>query len=361
MAAGLYIHVPYCTAKCSYCAFYSMPQTATVSRYLVKLAEEYAERRIEIADSFSTIYIGGGTPSLLSVDDLDKMQAIFADEKPEEFTIEVNPDDVTAHKAEAWRALGVNRVSMGVQTLDDGLLKIIGRRHTAAQAVSAFETLRKAGFDNINVDAIMGLPGQALDSWQRTLDELLRLQPEHLSAYILEYEKGSRLSAALLAGRITPVDDDTQAKMYNALCDTARKAGFEHYEISNFALSGRHSRHNSSYWQGTPYLGIGPAAHSFDGKIRRYNPSSLQKWMDGQRGIIEPETETEQLNDALMTALRTARGFDYRQLDASHLAQLRESLRKVPQDAIIDDGTAIRITERSWLIADAITSTLFFE
>lgn len=361
MDSGLYIHVPYCASKCSYCAFYSMPQTATIEAYLDRLAEEYKARREEINSPFSTIYIGGGTPSLLTDKQIERLRAIFSDEHPHEFTIEANPDDVTAVKAKAWADLGINRVSMGVQSLEDDMLMAIGRRHTARQAVEAFETLRNTGFKNISVDAIIGLPGQTLDSWQHTLKGLIALEPDHLSSYILEYEKGSRLSAALQAGRITPVDDDTQAEMYNMLCDLTSDAGFEHYEISNFALPGRHSRHNSSYWRGMPYLGIGPAAHSFDGQLRRFNPSSLHKWLAGEHAIKQPETPVEQLNDALMTALRTAEGFDYTTLESNRRSKLRRALRHVPQGSIIDNGTSIRITERSWLIADAITSTLFFE
>lgn len=361
MAAGLYIHVPYCTSKCSYCAFYSLPPRSTTDMYLRALADEYLSRRLEIDAPFTTVYIGGGTPSLLSEHEFGEICSLFADEKPVEFTIEVNPDDVTLSKARFWREMGVNRISMGVQSLDDKMLQTIGRRHDAAQAVEAFHTLRKAGFNNISIDAIMGLPGQTMAAWHDTLVRMIALQPEHISSYILEYEKGSRLSAALQTGRIQATDDDTVAGMYKLLCQELAKAGFEHYEISNFALPGHRSLHNSSYWRDVPYLGIGPAAHSFDGILRRVNPPSLQKWLDGQRGIPEPETETERLNDSLMTALRTVEGFDYTRLNPKRKAEMASALVHIPASAIENDGTHIRIKEHSWLIADAITSTLFFD
>lgn len=358
--AGLYIHVPFCVTKCSYCAFYSVPRTELVDAYIDRLATEYTARRHEIAEPFETVYLGGGTPSILDAGQFERLCRLFADEHPVEFTIEVNPDDVTVAKAHHWRRLGVNRVSMGVQSLDDELLKIVGRRHTADDALRAFEVLRNAGFDNISVDAIMGLPGQSLASWADTLKGLITLNPQHLSSYILEYEKGSRLYAALMAGKLQATNEDLVADMYAMLCELAAAAGMEHYEISNFASPGYHSRHNSAYWNDTPYLGLGPAAHSFDGKIRRYNPSSIKKWLDGEQAIVDVESEVDRLNDRLMTALRTARGFDYTSLTTPRLSEFKHAMRKVPADLVIDDGKTLRITEPGWLLADAITSALLF-
>lgn len=263
MGSGLYIHIPFCHSKCSYCDFYSMPLRHEVENaYIDALLREWELRHRELEISPTTIYLGGGTPSILSDANLTRLlQGIGIDRLAalSEVTIEVNPEDVTPQRASLLRESGINRVSMGVQSLDDDLLKAIGRRHDSHTAVKAYETLRAAGFSNISLDLMYGLPSQSMTQWEETLHSMLgRLHPEHLSAYILSYEHGTRMTAMRDAGKLTPVDDDTILQMYSLLCDMSREAGYDHYEISNFALPGHKSRHNSAYWDMSPYIGLVP-------------------------------------------------------------------------------------------------------
>lgn len=347
--AGLYIHIPFCRAKCAYCDFYSGPlRTFNPEAYTRALAREL-EARAAQSQRFSTVYIGGGTPSSVP----PELLTPFLELADGEATVEVNPEDVTDHYARRLRAAGANRVSMGVQSLDDEELRAIGRRHDRQRAISAFHSLRGAGFDNISLDLIYGLPGQDTDSWRRSLNGVLDLAPEHLSAYILSYEPGTLLHTRRATGRITETDDETIAAMYGELCSATRAAGFSHYEISNFALPGRRSRHNSSYWDLTPYLGLGPGAHSFDGTLRSHNPADLRAYLANPAGVnvIESENADERHNDMLLTALRTARGIHPSVFTPSELDLAQRLLTPT-------DGDRLRIAEPDWLLADSIISRL---
>lgn len=359
---GLYIHTPFCHSKCAYCDFYSMPIPDGMDmRYARAVARELALRSAAYPP-FTTLYLGGGTPSILPIDALAIM---LADVPDGEVTIEVNPEDVTLDKARAWLDLGINRASMGVQSLDDDQLSLIGRRHSAAQAVEAYETLRRAGFANISLDLIYGLPGQSLDSWRQSLASLLTLRPEHLSAYILSYEPRTRLSVMLRFGQVSETDDDTIALMYDYLRQATAEAGYEHYEISNFALPGRRARHNSSYWTGESYLGLGPGAHSFDGKDRLFNPPNLRAYLTKiESGAIaaevDPEDDNSRFNDRVMTALRTADGLDLDAIDAGRARRLlSDAAPYLRSGRLILSENRLRIPPASWLISDAIISDLF--
>lgn len=355
--AALYIHIPYCHSKCAYCDFFSIPVAGRdITATIDAIKREYEGRLTEMEDqSFRTIYFGGGTPSCVPADTLHELCSGLPMHEAEERTIEVNPEDVTFKVAESWLKMGFNRVSMGVQSLVDSELQAVGRRHTAAQALQALGMLRQVGFANISVDLIFGLPGQSLKSWSSSLDTLLAASPEHLSAYCLSYEPHTRLTARLKAGKLTPTDDDTLAEMYALLCHRASEAGFEHYEISNFAQPNFHSRHNSSYWDGTPYLGLGPGAHSCDVHgLRRYNPSNIAEWMR-TGAMIEEETDTERLNDRIMTALRTSAGLnlsDFSDDDASGI--LERAARHIAIGNIAQTDCRLRIPEHRWLVSDAI-------
>lgn len=343
--AGLYVHIPFCRAKCAYCDFYSGPLRGfSPEEYVAALQRELDARRGEVGE-FATVYIGGGTPSTMP----PALLAPFLELAPGERTVEVNPEDVTPGFARELRAAGANRVSMGVQSLVDSELAAIGRRHTAARAVEAFETLRNAGFDNISLDLIYGLPGQTADTWKRSLHGLLDLAPEHLSAYLLSYEPGTLLHTRLAAGRIAEAPEELVDEMYTLLCDSTRSAGMEHYEISNFARPGLHARHNSSYWDMTPYIGLGPGAHSFDGKVRRANPASLKEYMAAPTSafVTEEENDNERHNDLVMTALRTARGIDPSALNTEELAAARRILEPAP-------GGRLRIPEQDWLLSNTL-------
>lgn len=361
--AALYIHIPFCHAKCAYCDFYSTPRTNAIEAVVKAIADEFKLRHNEITEPFRTLYIGGGTPSILSADRLEQLLAPMRPSLTEvtEFTIEANPEDITAEKAKSWRDTGVNRVSIGVQSLNDAELQAVGRRHTAGKAVEAIHTVHGAGIANISADLIFGLPGQTVETLALTLTTLLRTPLTHLSAYCLMFEPGTRIDAMRRAGKITEADDTTLEKMYRTVCDTSARAGFEHYEISNYAKPGYRSRHNSCYWDSTPYLGLGPAAHSFDGLVRRHNPSSIKKYLGSSHPtVIEQETEQERTNDIILTRLRTTDGLPYEAIPQ----QFRDTVltAAAPHIAsgslLLSPEGRLTIPERHWLTADTIIRDL---
>lgn len=346
---GLYIHIPFCRAKCAYCDFYSGPLRGfNAEAYMAALEQELAHRAPERRE-FSTVYVGGGTPSAVN----PRLLAPFLRLGRGEVTVEVNPEDVTAGYASELRAAGANRVSMGVQSLVAAELEAVGRRHSPERAVEAFHILRSAGFDNISLDLIYGLPGQTLESWRLSLEGVIALRPEHLSAYSLSYEPGTLLHTRLMSGKIHEASEELSAQMYELLCTLAAQAGYEHYEISNFALPGRHAVHNSSYWDMTSYLGIGAGAHSYVGGVRSYDPPSLVKYMADPTGvnIEEPETADEQFNDRVMTALRTARGVDPEVFTPAERAMAERMLVATAEGRL-------RVSEVDWLRSDSIISSL---
>lgn len=359
--AGLYIHIPFCHSKCSYCDFFSTPDRRRVDELLDTLVREFEMRRGEIEEDFETVYIGGGTPSIIPAEKLQRLCSRLPVGRVKEFTIEVNPEDVDTEAVSAWREIGVNRVSMGIQSFDDQELAAINRRHDSRRATEAIECLRRCGIENISCDLIYGLPGQNLNSWQNSLEKLLSYKLPHMSAYCLSYEPGTALYARMTAGKITPTDDETLERMYGMLCAKTAEAGYEHYEISNFALQGMRSRHNSSYWTSSPYLGLGPGAHSFDGRVRRYNPSNLRAYIDGfPATVIDEENETERLNDKLITALRTDDGLDLNELTQAQARRLQEKTQVFIADGSMSLTPAgrLRISERAWFTSDAILREL---
>lgn len=324
--AGLYIHIPFCRSRCIYCDFYSTTREAELPRYVAALCGEIRSRRHELADApVRTIYIGGGTPSLLAPGQLrcilDEIRADYAVDEGAEVTVEMNPDDVvrtrgcTACPAGHGAALRFpfNRVSLGVQTFDDGLLRRLRRRHDALTAVGAVRDLQRAGVANISIDLIYGLPGQTMELWSRDLDVAFGLGVQHLSAYALSYEPGTLLARQRLRGEVQEAPEELSVAMYELLCRRAREAGFMHYEISNFALPGFLSRHNSGYWTGEAYLGFGPGAHSYDGqRTRRANAADLDAYLrdpeaGGEREVL---SDDELYDEAVLCGLRTCRGID---------------------------------------------------
>ena len=323
--AGVYVHIPFCASRCSYCDFFStLEMKTTGAPYVQALIGEARLRQHELGgEAVRTLYLGGGTPSqllLLLLSRLIKgLHEVFDLSALEEFTVEANPDDVTPEWCSSLASLGVNRVSMGVQTFEDHILQAIGRRHNARQVLQAVENLRDKGIDNISIDLIYGLPGQTLESWTRTVDQAIALRPQHISAYGLTYEEGTRLWRQRERGEVKEVPEEECIEMYKVLVEMLKAAGFEHYEISNFALPGYHSRHNSSYWDETPYLGLGAAAHSYDGKVRRSNPPDLRAYIDriaagGVACEVEEMTLWERYDERVMLGLRTARGVDANRL-----------------------------------------------
>ena len=291
-----------------------------MEQYVHSLLCEANLRQEEVAHSpITTLYMGGGTPSVLPVELITELvnglHELFDLSRLEEFTIEVNPDDVSPHYITALGQLGINRVSMGVQSFNDDELRTINRRHSAKQAIDALQAIKEAGINNISIDLIYGLPHQSLDSWRRNVEQVINLDVQHISAYCLSYEHGTRLWVMREQGKVQEASDELCIAMHNQLVWMLKQTGFEHYEISNFALPGYRSRHNSSYWNFTPYLGLGAAAHSFDGKVRRYNPSSIKKYINALDKNCTAFTEEhpywfERYDEEVMLRLRTRDGLD---------------------------------------------------
>lgn len=360
---GLYVHVPLCHAKCHYCGFYSLPRRGVEHALVDCLLNEWAHRRRQV----QTVYIGGGTPSALGADELARLLGGLP--HADEVTVEVNPEDVSPALVEVLVRYAT-RVSMGVQSLIDDELAAVGRRHTSAEAIEAVHILRSAGIKNLSLDLIYGLPGQTIDSWQRSLEGVLALGPEHLSAYALEVEPGTRLYARQQAGKLHLPDVDTGAAMYDMLCDTCHTLGYNHYEIANFALPGHESRHNSAYWDShTPYLGIGPGAFSWIDGVRSSVPSNLSAYLNA-KGILDPEIEKEskanRINDFILVSLRRAAGLD---LDAAETLFGEPERKRLTEAAIphINSGmmtltpTGFRIPERQWIRCNTVLLDLFRE
>lgn len=380
--AGLYVHIPFCVSRCIYCGFYSTVGIDKRDEYLDALQKEIEIRNEYLNEDINTIYIGGGTPSALSNKQLERLFRIigkFVEEKNKcritenkefEFTIECNPNDLDDEKIDLLRESLVNRVSIGVQTFDDSRLKFIKRRHNSAQAKKVFCKLRKAGFSNISIDLMFGFPNQTIVEWGKDIDEVIVLRPEHLSVYSLMIEDDTPLYNLVAAGKVKEIDEEESLAMYKLLCKKMEESGYEHYEISNFAKHGCHSRHNSSYWRDIPYMGIGAAAHSYDGLSRQWNISDLNKYIDGigkgkvsfEREIID---ETTHFNDIITTATRTAEGISLekikREFGDKYLNNLMNEAKKHIANGMLeiaDDN--LRLTKEGVFISDYIMSDLIY-
>ncbi len=371
----VYVHVPFCHSKCAYCDFYSTPRRELMADYVEAAGEEW--RHIAPAGCIpDTIYLGGGTPSSLPLSLLDRLIAHIRGENPSslrEFTIEANPDDVSDEKARLWRECGVSRISMGVQSLVDSELRAIGRRHDSATARRAYETLRRY-FDNISLDLMFGLPGQTVDSLMDSVGGVIAMNPDHVSAYSLMYEERTALTRLRDTGRLEEMSDDDCNCMFASLSDALADAGYEQYEISNYARPGYRSRHNSLYWQGVPYVGLGPGAHSYDGnRLRTANRPDVRAYMAywlGRKGDSPADTEelgVEELREEMiMTRLRTREGLSLSEYSAAFGQEALESLVKYARkwiDAgnmeISPDRSSISLSQTGIMISDEIMASLF--
>jgi len=371
--AGIYIHIPFCKRKCIYCDFFSVGvRTADWNTFISALITEFEIRIKEISGSFNTLYIGGGTPSLMPDNVLSTLitglkRTAGYRFTPLEVTIEVNPCDVDIQKARFWRSVGINRVSMGVQSFKDTELKAVGRRHTASDSMHAFKDLRTAGFNNISLDLIYGLPLQTLESLSDSLNRILDLRPEHISIYCLMYEEGTPLFRMRNRGIISESDDETLTRMQDLILKSLEPQGYIRYEISNYSLHGFESLHNSSYWHGIPYLGIGPAAHSYDGhNTRRSNPADIKSYISHFLNHIpvpfynEENLDIEELREEyILTRLRTARGiclYDYAaKFGNNAMHRLSPAIRKWQKNgSLILDNGYLRLTSKGFMLSDAI-------
>lgn len=366
--AGLYVHIPFCKSRCSYCGFYSTTLSGMADDYVDSLCRELRLRNGYLREPLRTIYIGGGTPSQLRPDLLERLFNNIDMDCASEVTIECNPDDVTADFATAIGRLPVNRVSMGAQTFNDDRLRFIRRRHCANDVAVAIENLRKVGIGNISVDLMYGFPNETMDDWRSDIQSALALHVEHISAYALTYEEGTPLYNMLKRGFVSEVDDETSRTMYYELIDSLQSAGYEHYEISNFARHGHRSRHNGNYWRQVPYIGIGAAAHSFDGESRQWNVSDVEGYIKAI-GNNEIPAEREWLdantryNDTVMLALRTCEGISLTELERLHGRRrlfycLEQSARYLADGLLIWQNDALRLSREGLFVSDMIMSDL---
>ena len=340
------------------------------ARYVDAVCRELQLRKDYLAGApVKTLYFGGGTPSRLSPEQLGRIissiDSTFGLGNLEELTVECNPDDITPDYVCALRSLGVNRISMGVQTFNDNLLGFLRRRHTAAQALNAVRICHDSGISNISIDLMYGLPGQTLEMFRSDLGTAVSAGVQHISSYCLSYEDGSALKRMLSECKVVPATDELCSSMFTLMCDTLRDAGFEHYEISNFCLPGYHSRHNSSYWDSTPYLGLGAGAHSYNGTSRQWNPSDLDAYMNGiEHGA--PQFEIENLsakdlyNEKLMLSLRTSSGLNLSALSTpDRLSVLQSAESLISTGSLQFEDNHLRIPESRMFISDSIISSLF--
>lgn len=364
---GLYIHIPFCASRCIYCGFYSTVRSDLQDRYIDCVCKEMRMRRKELDGHLATIYLGGGTPSQLSRRNLLRLFSCVEDcfgkdfSQDMEITMECNPDDV---QKEMFDNLPINRVSMGVQTFSDSRLRFLHRRHTASEAQQAVQLLRDAGIGNVSVDLMFGFPGETPEDWQHDIDVALGLHVEHISAYGLMFEEGTPLYRMLERGEVEEADEETCLKMYSLLVDKLEEAGYEHYEISNFARPGFRSRHNSSYWNNTPYIGLGASAHSYDLRTRSWNVDNLMVYMDSiEKGIRPAESENidsrTHYDDIVMTALRTCEGLDLALLDEQHHQLILNSAAPYINKGMLEIRNGwLRLTRSGIVVSNMIMSDL---
>ena len=369
--SGLYIHIPFCASRCIYCDFYSTTLRDKAHEYVDALLKEYDERRdfLPSEKSLKTIYIGGGTPSQLPTKELIRLiinllKKINYD-NIEEFTIEANPEDVTKEWSEELKELkklfreDILRISLGVQSLNDNELKIIKRRHNSAKPQEAVRLLREAGINNISLDLMYGLPSQTIDSWEKSIDGIIALKPEHISAYCLSIEEGTLLQKLIKEGKLRPAEEELCLEMAELLRKKLKDAGYIQYEISNYSKKGFESKHNSNYWNGMPYLGLGPGAHSYDGERRRmWNVGNLDNYLNGIREEDgETLNEDDLFNEKVMLGLRTKNGVGLNIFDKD--PKYLNIIKDLEERALVQKkSNNLILTESGLALADDIIRTL---
>lgn len=373
--AGIYLHIPFCKRRCIYCDFFSTTHSERKSAYTHALCRELEMRKdYAEGEEIETIYLGGGTPSQLNREELEQIfhiiYKVYRVTPDAEITLEANPDDLTPEYICMLRALPINRLSMGIQTFREDTLQLLRRRHTAEQAIRAFRSCREAGFANISIDLMYGLPHETLSSWQADLEQAIALHPEHISAYHLIYEEGTPLWDLREQHRVEEADEELSVSLFDMLMNRLSQAGYEHYEISNFCLPGLHSRHNSSYWTGKKYIGCGASAHSYNGVSRQWNAASLEDYIRGiENGKPAFELEEEDLftryNDFVITRIRTRWGMPLTQLLADygkelHAYCMRMAAPHVQQGTLEIICDTLRLTRKGVFISDGIMSDLLW-
>lgn len=395
--AGIYIHIPFCKSKCAYCGFYSLPSLKLKERFLEALKAEIVGRRDYLKQRghcgldpqspsllqshhtppINTIYFGGGTPSLLSIKEIGELLQLIKETYPvdenAEITLEANPDTLSLAYLEGLRQLGVNRLSIGIQSFFDNDLKYLSRRHDSQHARQCIDWAKQAGFSNISIDLIYGLPTSNAEQWDRNLDLFFALDLPHLSAYALTLEPHAILTKQIELGKVQPVNEEDALRDYEILCQRAAENGYLHYEISNFCRRGMHSKHNASYWFGTPYIGFGPSAHSFDGTSRQWNVSSVERYcvrvpepVEGPFYEKEILSLEQQYDEYVMLRLRTHWGIDLKWLKremgerfSTYCEQHAQPL--IAQGRLSQTREFLYLTDEQMLFADGVAEELFGE
>ena len=372
--AGIYIHIPFCKQKCHYCNFFSVASARLKDEFMIALLKEIEMRKDYLGyETVNTIYFGGGTPSLLLISDLaliiEHLSYHFTIDPYAEITLEANPDDITEEKANDWNNSPVNRLSIGIQSFFDDDLQYLNRVHNAGQAIRAIDIVRKAGFKNLTIDLIYGIPTLTDEKWAKNLETFFSLDIPHLSAYALTVEQKTPLALLIEKGKYGPINEDLSVRHFKILLDHARAHDFIHYEISNFAKEGYYSKHNSLYWLGGLYLGLGPSAHSFNGVSRQWNVSNISQYIkldDFQNSVEEKEVLTieQRYNEYVMTSLRTAWGCDtvhilnvFGENYESHF--IRNAASFLSKRHLYREGTKYFLTDEGKLFADGIAADLF--
>jgi oxygen-independent coproporphyrinogen III oxidase len=371
--AGVYIHIPFCKKACNYCNFHFSTSTGLQKDFIDALLKEIDLRQNYLSETVSTIYFGGGTPSLLAAEDINKivkkLGSTFSIDENAEVTLEANPDDITATKLEEWKAIGINRLSIGIQSFFEEDLKWMNRAHNANQAVECIHLAQQAGFHNLTIDLIYGTPTLTDEHWNYNVQKAIELNISHLSCYALTVEPKTALEKMIEQKKIENVDTEKQATHFEMLMQWMQQAGYEHYEISNFAKPGFKSKHNSSYWQAQPYVGLGPSAHSFNGGSRQWNVANNALYIQNlNKGLVPFEIEVlttqQQLNEYIMTSLRTMEGLSLKKVldEFGHVTTqrlLQAAQPYIKNNLLKHYNNYLQTTTQGKLLADGIAADLF--
>jgi oxygen-independent coproporphyrinogen-3 oxidase len=372
--AGIYIHIPFCRKACHYCNFHFSTTHHQIKPMMAAIEKEASLQSHYLSEPIQTLYFGGGTPSILSIEDLQNLMESIIKNYPldpnAEITIETNPDDFEASKLAAWKKMGINRLSIGIQSFFVADLQWMNRAHTATQAVQCIEMAKTADFDNITIDLIYGTPSLSDDDWKLNVEKAIALGIDHISCYALTVEPKTGLEKMIAQKKMEAVDPDKQARHFSLLMQWLAEAGFEHYEISNFSKPGKRSKHNSNYWNGVNYLGLGPSAHSFNGLTRQWNIANnalyIQSLTNNKLPFeLEELTDMQRLNEYIMTSLRTMEGLSLdwvnKHWSAKELEQILSNAQKhIAQHFMVQHNNSLILTREGKLLADGIASDLFF-
>ncbi len=372
--AGIYIHIPFCKQACHYCDFHFSTNTRLQEPMLQAISKELGMRKAYLGTAqVKSIYLGGGTPSLLAPEALEALLTLidqnFYLSHVIEVTLEANPDDITLTRLRSWKNLGINRLSIGIQSFEDSVLRHLNRVHDSKKAITSVEVARKAGFDNLSIDLMYAIPGIKQEMWEASLAKAIQLQPEHIAAYCLTIEKNTAFGRWYQIGRLKAVQEAVAVRQFEVLVAVLTTHHYEHYEVSNFSQSGHYAQHNTNYWKQGQYLGVGPSAHSYNGKTRQYNVAHNQRYVASlQRNeipcTVEVLTRKDHINEYVMTSLRTQWGCDMAWLKDQYGYTLEHSIyikQLVDRQLAVRNGSKLMLTTQGKLLADQIAIDLFVD